>query len=250
MTRHSASMLLILSLLAGLQSAAAQGQPAARTFFGCVNSELYVCPEIDSSVVCYHTTNSCSGSANWVVAVGRAKLPDHPGFTHTPGVPAGIAAEVFKLARELKASDIRSYYRTNDAVQTAFLRRTGSSSLGTVTISDQQMSPWLLSGLPSSNLSEAARGVCPGNLYPNPKKGGGTNCYPCLGCTPCGASFCSVTRIALTPADLSPALAQEGYTVHNGKLSPPQKLKPVESKSESFLLRPGPLEKCGNKPTP
>jgi hypothetical protein len=37
----------------------------------------------------------------------------------------------------------------------------------------------------NSNLNATYRVACPPGLYPN-----GNNCYPCLGCHPCGTSFC------------------------------------------------------------
>jgi hypothetical protein len=221
MTKYAGSMLVILFSLICVQPTMAQ-RAAARTYFACVNSDLYVCVGIGSEVGCFHTTTSCAG--HWLVSVGRkANIPDNPGVVHTLGVSDREAAEVLRIATELRQSDFHSYYRASDAMQSSLWRRAGLSSKGAIDISERKLAPWLLEGMSSGNFfpDTVERGSCPGDLYPNPKPGGGRNCYPCLGCTPCGNSYCSIYRIRLTTADLSPKLAQQGYTVKDGRLRPP-----------------------------
>jgi hypothetical protein len=200
---------------------------AAKTVFTCSGGTLFIdVPLSDGSWVCYQTTSSCSGE--WSFEVGfRANIPDKPGFTHTKNVSARRAAEVLRLATGLEQKGVHLFYRASDSIQKSFWRRAGLSPKGTVGISEKKLAPWLLAGMSSGNLSSGPVGApgCPDGLYPNPQPGGGTNCYPCLGCTPCPppGQYCGLYRVTLKPSDLSAELATQGYTLRKGKIVPPKK---------------------------
>lgn len=129
---------------------------------------------------------------------------------------APTSQEVLALLQKVKQSDLKLYYKAPSSVADAFKKRVSwpTASKGHITIPSDIPAPTF----PGPLSGPVMRGICPGNLYPNPQPGGGTACYPCLGCHPCGDSYCSNSNLLLKRGDLAPALLNKGYTISSGRI--------------------------------
>lgn len=191
---------------------------SARAVFTCTGGSLFIDVQLsDGSWVCYQTTTACAGE--WSFDIARASILPSPGVRHPRSVPAKRAMDVLRIASTIRPSDTTITHRVSDTMQSSFQRRSKLQPQGTITISDQRLSPWTrvaLSGkVPNGSRTQAK---CGAGLYPN-----GNKCYPCLGCHPCGDSYCDNGNARLTTADLSTELARRGHKVVDGRIKPPRK---------------------------
>jgi hypothetical protein len=220
MTTHK----LILIAVAGLLMLLAPRNTSARAEYTCSGGKFFIdVQSSDGTWTCWATNLTCSGEWTYTVE-RRADVPNPPGYRRSSNIPAARVSEIARMVAILRKEDVIFAYRASDRLLSSYHRR-GRFATGTLTFSSSSVAHWLSAGLDSGNFGNgsSSKGVCPGDLYPNPKPGGGTNCYPCLGCAPCGDSYCSIYRIGLTQDDLSSSLEQEGYAVKNKRITRPKK---------------------------
>jgi hypothetical protein len=211
--------LLSLLLLVGMFLCASIRADARQAGYTCTGGHLYF--EVqgsDGSWTCMELAGGCPVGQEWSIYYNIRAI--RPRGNQTVYQPANTdEAQALTRLRNLKESDITQFYRATNAVLNSYHRRANfPKARKAAVLFEDELPKWLVNvyvtGIPPEVV---AKGSCPGDLYPNPKPGGGHNCYPCLGCTPCGDSYCSLYRV-FTNDDLSPALVSEGYFVRGGRI--------------------------------
>ncbi len=221
----------------------------AKTTLTCTGGHFFIDVQLsDGTWVCWEATTSCSGEWSYTierantggVGTGRGITPTNAAaavsatsrrqpvpasFAGQPNTPADPqSSNALSILTHLRQTDLKLSYRVSDSMRTAYLNRVHRQVRGPITVSNEQLQPWLAAGLSSGNIapSPQAFGICPGSTYPNPQPNGTTACYPCLGCHPCGDSFCDNGNAIFNRADLSPNATVLGYKVESGKIVPPK----------------------------
>jgi hypothetical protein len=222
----------------------------AKTIITCSGGHTFIDVQLSNGEwSCWEATTSCSGE--WSFTIERANtgiIVNGGGTTPTTAttavpatsrrqpIPSSFAGQqpntpidpqssnALSVLTHLRQTDLKFSYRVPDSMHTAYLNRVHRQPRGTVTVSYEQLQPWLAAGLSNGNIAPTpqAFGICPGSTYPNPLPNGTTACYPCLGCHPCGDSFCDNGNAIFNQADLASNATALGYKVAGGKIVPPK----------------------------
>jgi len=190
--------------------------------FTCSGKNLFFeVQNSDGSWDCYWMNQPCKGEWSYYWAA----LSRRPGGTASTVQQSSNLRQIapdektqrLLLIQNLEQSDIKLSYRVPASVLAAYRKRAHFPVRESVIVYEDQLPQWLRTMTERPSGAAAMNGICPGGLYPNPLPGGGTACYPCLGCHPCGDSYCS-NFSAFASGDLAPVLAQKGYAISNGKI--------------------------------
>jgi hypothetical protein len=242
MLRSPALKFLFLAvLLLGVSS-----QAAAMTTMTCTGKHLYIEVEMpDHTWSCYEIVGGCNGewSYSWRIAsptpqpthstrdLNKNDLNKNSAATARTAQADGPNEKVVHILGPLKPSNVKDLFHVSDAMLQRYHKQMRgwpqTTNLGDLPGGD--IPKWVtelsVTGtVPLSARAAGAAAVCSPPLYPNPLPGGGTACYPCLGCHPCGDSYCG-NVYALTGADISPIMASQGYAVIDGKIQKPDATK-------------------------
>lgn len=233
MSNRLAAKLLLFASMFLCGSIQAYAVPANYT---CTGGHLYL--EVqgsDGTWNCWEIAGGCGGE--WSVGFDLRSYGNKPADQLATRKTAPDAqTQALTSLKNLKETDLLRFYRTSTAVLAAYRRRANfPRARQTVIIFKEDLAPWLVTLIQRGTLpASASRGICPGDLFPNPKSDGTTGCYPCLGCHPCGDTFCdNKNTVALTNADLSSALAAQRYFVKDGKIHGPLKKAVAGNKGKS-----------------